>query len=460
MLQAVTSALKLEDLRRKIFFTLGILLIYRVIAHIPVPYANSAGIAQVVQDNQLLGLLNLFSGGALQNFSIAAMGVYPYITASIIVQLLQPLIPRLEEWAKEGEAGRNKINRFQYWLTVPLALLQAYGQTLTFARATASTDPNDPNSLFQSIEFNLFSSQYFLPTFMIILSMTAGTMLLVWMGELIDEKGIGNGISMLIFGGIVAQLFPTISQLFTGNIIGQNFLSILAFLAFTLLTLFAIVVVQEGVRRIPVQYMRRMKGNKVYGGQSTHIPLKVNMAGMIPLIFAQSILLFPGTVASYFCNLNPDPNQQTGGIGNTIACGIYRTFSPQQSNGNVIYAVLLFLMVVGFTYFYTVVLFAQQNLPESLRTNGGFIPGIRPGKATEVYLGRVLNRITLAGALFLGMIAVLPYLTAAIIGGPVGATVSLSATGLLIVVGVAVDAMRQLESQLLMRNYEGYLSSR
>ncbi len=451
MLQAVASALKIEELRRKIMFTIGMLLIYRLIAHIPVPYTNSQGIAGVLQNNQLLGILNLFSGGALQNFSIAAMGVYPYITASIIVQLLQPLIPRLEEWAKEGEAGRNKINRFQYFLTVPLALLQAYGQTLTFARATGGTE----NGLFEpNFDFNIFSGEFFLPTLMIILSMTAGTMLLMWMGELIDERGIGNGISMIIFGGIVARLFATVGQFFQAGSASASFLGVIFFLGIMLLTLFAIVVVQEGVRRIPVQYMRRMRGNKVYGGQSTHIPLKVNMAGMIPLIFAQSILLFPGTVASYFCNLA----DQTGGtLGNRIACGIYRTFSPQQTNANVVYSILLFLMVVGFTYFYTVVLFAQQNLPESLRANGGFIPGIRPGKATEVYLGRVLNRITLAGALFLGMIAVLPYLTAGLTGV---ANIGLSATALLIVVGVAVDAMRQLESQMLMRNYEGYISGR
>lgn len=451
MLQAVGSALKIVELRRKILFTLGILLVYRVIAHVPVPYTDSSGIAGLLETNQLLGILNLFSGGALQNFSIAAMGVYPYITASIIVQLLQPLIPRLEEWAKEGEAGRNKINRFQYYLTVPLALLQAYGQTLTIARAT--TGGSTGGGLFEAgFDFNIFSSAYFLPTFTIIISMVAGTMLLIWMGELIDEKGIGNGISMIIFGGIVARLFATVGQFFQAGTGSASVLGIIFFLLIMLVTLFAIVVVQEGVRRIPVQYMRRMRGNKVYGGQSTHIPLKVNMAGMIPLIFAQSILLFPGTVASYFCNL---ADQTGGGIGNQIACGIYRTFSPQQSNGNVIYSLMLFLMVVGFTYFYTVVLFAQQNLPESLRTNGGFIPGIRPGKATEAYLGRVLNRITLAGAIFLGLVAVLPYLTAGLTGV---ANIGISATAMLIVVGVAVDAMRQLESQLLMRNYEGYLS--
>lgn len=447
MLQAVSNALRIAEVRSKILFTLAMLLIYRLIAHIPVPYTNAEGISSVVDSNQLLGILNLFSGGALQNFSIAAMGVYPYITASIIVQLLQPLIPALEEWSKEGESGRNKMNRLQYYVTVPLALLQAFGQTRTLAVATSGS-----GSLFEEgFQFTLFSGQFLLPTLTILLSMTAGTMLLVWMGELIDERGIGNGISMLIFGGIVARLFATVTQIFQSDVLG-NIVGLVIFGAVLLLTLFAIVVVQEGVRRIPVQYMRRMKGNKVYGGQNTHIPLKVNMAGMIPLIFAQSILLFPGVVASYFCNL---ADNTAGNIGNRIACGVYNTFSPNQQTGNVIYALLLFLMVVGFTYFYTVVLFAQQNLPDSLKNNGGFIPGIRPGKATEIYLGKVLNRITLAGALFLGIIAVLPYITAGLTNNQ---NLALSATALLIVVGVAVDTMRQLESQLMMRNYEGYLT--
>lgn len=448
MLQAVRRSWQIADLRAKILFTLGMLAIYRVIAHVPVPYTDSEGIQQLLSSNALLGILNLFSGGALQNFSVAAMGVYPYITASIIVQLLQPLIPALEEWAKEGEAGRNRIQRLSYYLTVPLALLQAYGQTLTIARGSQGG-----GGLFEP-EFVFSITQNFLPTFTIILSMTAGTMLLIWMGELIDEKGIGNGISMIIFGGIIANLYGYVYQFFQGGAAANNLFGIAAFLGITLLTIFLIVVVQEGVRRIPVEYQRRVRGNKVYGGQRTHIPLKVNMAGMIPLIFAQSLLLFPGTVASYFCDLS---NVDGGGFGNRAACAIMNTLSPQvATNGTWVYSLLLFLMVVGFTYFYTVVLFAQQNLPESLKNNGGFIPGIRPGKATEAYLGRVLNRITLAGAIFLGMVAVLPYLTSGLTGV---ANVGVSSTALLIVVGVAVDTMRQLESQLMMRNYEGYLSS-
>jgi preprotein translocase subunit SecY len=444
MLQAVQRAWQIGDLRAKILFTLGMLVIYRVIAHIPVPYTDSRNLEALLNNNALLGILNLFSGGALQNYSVAALGVYPYITASIIVTLLQPLIPALEEKAKEGEAGRNYIQRLGYYLAVPLALLQAYGQTRTIAVATGGS------LLQEGFDFNIVSN--FLPTFTIILSMTAGTMILIWMAELIDEKGIGNGISMIIFGGIVANLYGYVYQFVQGGAVANNIFGFLAFIVITLLTIFVIVIVQEGVRRIPVEYQRRVRGNKVYGGQRTHIPLKVNMAGMIPLIFAQSLLLFPGTIASYFCDFN---NPNGGGIGNQIACGIQRTLSPQGAQGSLVYSVLLFLMVVGFTYFYTVVLFAQQNLPESLKNNGGFIPGIRPGKATEAYLGRVLNRITLAGAIFLGIVAVLPYLTSGLTGV---ANVGVSSTALLIVVGVAVDTMRQLESQLMMRNYEGYLS--
>jgi preprotein translocase subunit SecY len=448
MLQAVQKAWQIADLRAKILFTLGMLVIYRVIAHVPVPYTDARNLESLLANNALFGILNLFSGGALQNYSVAALGVYPYITATIIMQLLTPLIPRLEEWSKEGEAGRNRLQRLGYYLTVPLALLQAYGQTLTISRSFG-TDAG----LFEQ-GFNFSITQNFLPTFTIIITMTAGTMILVWMAELIDEKGIGNGISVIIFGGIVARLYAIVGQLFQGATAAPNIFGIGAFLALTLLTIFVIVVVQEGVRRIPVEYQRRVRGNKVYGGQRTHIPLKVNMAGMIPLIFAQSLLLFPGTVASYFCDF-AQRGQAGETIGNRIACGMVDTLSPQAAGGSLVYSALLFFMVVGFTYFYTIVLFSQQNLPESLKNNGGFIPGIRPGKATEAYLGRVLNRITLAGAVFLGTVAVLPYLTSGITGV---ANVGIGSTALLIVVGVAVDTMRQLESQLMMRNYEGYLS--
>ena len=449
MLQALMRAIQLPDLRRRVLFTLGMLLVFRLIAHIPVPNINPASLQQLQQalaTNQLAQLLNIFAGGALQNFSVAAMGVYPYITASIIMQLLQPLIPALQELQKEGEQGRVRMNRYQMWLTIPLAYLQAYGQTLTLER---SVNPNNDltASLFRS-PFDIIGN--FMPTFTILTAMVAGTMLLVWLGEQINERGIGQGISVIIFGGIVSRLPGLIYQGFQISTAGDlgTILGIVGFLAIALLTIVGIVLIQEGQRRIPVQYAKRVRGNKVYGGQSSHVPLKVNMAGMIPLIFAQSIIIFPGIVASWFYRPGGD------GLGNAVAGFFYNTFNPTGAGGGWLYMTLLFLLTVGFTYFYTIVIFQQQDIPDNLQRNGGFIPGIRPGKATEQYLSRVLNRITLAGALFLGLIAVLPFLTQTITGVQLG----LGSTALLIVVGVAVDTMRQLESQLIMRDYEGFLT--
>ncbi len=445
MLQAVIRAWQLPDLRRRILFTLGMLLIFRMIAHIPVPNINPdslAALREALQGNQLAQLLNIFAGGALQNFSVAALGVYPYITATIIMQLLNPLIPALQELSKEGEQGRIKINRYQTILTIPLAFLQAYGQTLTIERTLPGGQ-----SLFRS-DFNIVTN--FLPTFTILLSMVAGTMLLVWLGEQINERGIGQGISVIIFGGIVSGL-PTlvIQGVQLGEAGGaETIFGLMVFLLIGLLTIVGIVLIQEGQRRIPVQYAKRVRGNRVYGGQSSYIPLKVNMAGMIPLIFAQSIIIFPGIVASWFYF------QDGEGIGHAIAGFFYNTFNPTGQGGGFVYIALLFLLTVGFTYFYTMVLFTQQDIPDNLQKNGGFIPGIRPGKRTEEYLTRVLTRITLAGALFLGLVAILPFLTQSITGVQIG----LGSTALLIVVGVAVDTMRQLEAQLVMRNYEGFLS--
>src|SRR6266508_1646615 len=449
MLQSVLRALQLPDLRRRILFTLVMLLIFRLIAHIPVPNIDPAALKSLqdaLANNQLAQLLNIFAGGALQNFSVAAMGVYPYITASIIIQLLQPLIPALEEMGKEGEQGRQKMNRITFWTTVPLAYLQAYGQTLTLERGLTSGQ-----SLFRT-PFNIFDN--FLPTFTVLTSMVAGTMLLVWLGEQIQERGIGNGISVIIFAGIVSRLPALISEGLTGAQLGgaEQVIGIVAFLVIGLFTIIGIVLVQEGQRRIPVQYSKRVRGKRVYGGQSSHIPLKVNMAGMIPLIFAQSIIIFPGTIASYGCPEQVAP--EGASILKQVACFTYATFSPQFGRGTLIYSLLLFLLVVGFTYFYTMVIFNQQNIPDSLQRNGGFIPGIRSGKRTEEYLSKVVYRITLVGAFFLGLVAVLPFITQWATGVQIG----LSATALLIVVGVAIDTMRKLEAQLVMRNYEGFIN--
>lgn len=435
MLSAVRNAMRLPDLRTKILITLGILALYRLVASIPVPGVNTAVLDQLFNENALLGFLNIMSGGALQNFSIMAMGVYPYITASIIMQLLTPIIPPLDALSKEGEQGRQRINQYTVWLTIPLALLQAFGQSTILQRAGAL--PNfgfGPNNWLESVT--------------IIITLTAGTMFALWLGELITEFGIGNGISLIIFSGIVATLPATMLQLIENNQFGLLAL----FIVITILTVLAIVFIQEGQRRVPVQYgkrVRAMRGNRlmVVGGQSTYVPLRVNSAGMIPLIFAQSLLLFPGTIASYFQNAS-------GAVG-TVAQTITTLFNP----ANAMYWLLYFLLVIFFTYFYTDVLFRQQNLAETLQRQGGFVPGIRPGKKTEEYLNGIVSRITFAGAVFLGLVAILPWLVSLITRQNVATNTTLlvSSSGLLIVVGVVLDTMKQLEAQLLMRHYEGFI---
>ncbi len=430
LINALVSAWQLPDLRRKLLFTAFLLAVFRFIAHVPVPGADAEALTRLFQTNQLVGLLDLFSGGAMSTFSIAAMGVYPYITASIIMQLLVPIIPQLTELTKEGESGRNKINQYTHWLTVPLAALQAWG-TPNLLNASA------PQPIIKDFGFGVNP----LGTLAIIITMTAGTVLLIWIGELITQYGIGNGISIIIFGGIVARLPPYVGQAIAG---GSGLFTLLLFALLAVVTVAAIVYVYEGVRRIPVQVAKRIRGNRMYGGQTTHIPLKVNSAGMIPLIFAQSILLFPSVVAGYFLGVQNETVR-------TIANWIYTTF---QAGTSPVYWVLYFLMVVGFTFFYTLVIFQQQNIAENLQKQGGFVPGIRPGRPTAEYLLKVLTRITLAGALFLGIVAVLPVIARAITGVQ---ALTLSATAFLIVVGVALDTMRQLEAQLLMRNYRGFI---
>ena len=426
MLSALVNAWNLPDLRRKLIFTAVALVIFRFIAHVPVPGVDATRLNEFFQNNPLGSMLDLFSGGALQNFSIAAMGVYPYITATIIVQLLQPLIPQLEELAKEGEAGRARINLYTHILTVPLALLQGYGTAILLQSSGALSS------------FGFGPGSDVLTTIAILISMTAGTVLLVWMGELITENGIGNGVSIIIFGGIVSRLPQIVIQGLVGN---GNVVGFVVFAILGVLTVLAIVVIQEAQRRVPVQYAKRIRGSRLVGGQSTHIPLRVNSAGMIPLIFAMSIMLFPGTIASYFL--------QAGGWVGEVARVVYTIFQTTSP----LYWLLYFLLVVGFTFFYTLVIFQQQNLAENLQRYGGFIPGIRPGRPTSEYLNRVLFRITWLGAVFLGLIAVLPFLGQVALGQ----ALTLSSTGLLIVVGVVLDTMKQLEAQLLMRNYEGFI---
>jgi preprotein translocase subunit SecY len=441
MLKAVKNAFSLPDLRRKILFTFLVLFIYRAAAHIPVAGVDQTALSNFLAKggggSQLLGFLDLLSGGALSNFSVLAMGVYPYITASIIIQLLTPIIPQLEEIAKDP-GGQEKLNQYTYWLTVPLAALQGYGQAVFLQRSVGV-------NVLPNFGFNIDP----LGTFATLLTMTAGTMFAVWLGGLISEQGIGNGVSLIIFGGIVARLPQNISRF----VISQDYVGLIIFALITAATIGVIVLVQEGQRRIPVQYGKRVRGTRVYGGQSAHIPLRVNSAGMIPLIFAQSIMIFPSTIASYFYR-----PEGTGFIQQLIN-GVYENLQP--AGGAYLYWVLYFVMVIGFTYFYTDVIFRQQNLADSLQRQGGFIPGMRPGKRTEEYLNRVVQRITLVGAIFLGAVAILPWLVQLVpgLGRTGGQTQSLliTSTGLLIVVGVVLDTIKQLEAQLLMRHYEGFI---
>ena len=404
------------------------LALYRLVAHIPIPGIDQFQLDNLFNNNQLLGFLDLFSGGALSRMSIVALGVFPYITASIVVQLLTPVIPQLQQISREGEGGRVKINRLVHWLTVPIALSQAFGQLVLLQQSNVLTNVG-------------FSGATLLPTLAAVLSMTAGTMFLVWLGELITERGIGNGISLIIFSGIVVSFPGLITQGFMNN---QNILGIGFFIIIGILIIALIVLFNEAARRIPVQYGRSVfrSGRMYRQSGSSYIPLRINSAGMIPLIFAFSIVILPGTIATYFST--------SGGIAGDIAAFFTGLFTPTAP----LYWILVFILVVIFTFFYTLVVFNQQNLAESLQKNGGFVLGIRPGKPTQDYLNRVILRITMGGALFLGFVAIVPYLASLLTDFQ---AITLSSTSLLIMVGVGLDTLRQLEAQLLMRNYEGFL---
>lgn len=439
MLNALRSAFRLPELRRKILFTLGVLLLYRLMAQVPVPGVDRSALANIF-NNDLANLFDLLSGGALSRFSVMALGVYPYITASIILQLLIPIIPQLEEISKDGDAGRQKINQYTSYLTIPLALLQGYGQAALMSSGQLGA-PVLP-------EFGFAVNPML--TITVVLSLLAGSFVALWLGNIITEEGIGNGVSLIIFGGIVSRMWPRINGLLSST---NGTVLVLIFSAITIFTIGLIVYVQEGQRRIPVRYgkrVRTMRGNRLMmvGGQSTHVPIRVNSAGMIPLIFASSLLIFPSTLASY---LQLSSTAWLATIGTWVATNL--------SVGSTLYWLLYFFLVVAFTFFYTDVVFRQQNLPETLQRQGGYIPGIRPGKRTEQYLNSVLVRITFVGALFLGFVAVLPWLVGLVMNQPGLGTSSLliTSSGLLIVVGVVLDTMKQLEAQLLMRHYEGFI---
>ena len=428
LIQSMIDALRVPDLRSKILFTLGMLVVFRFVAQVPVPGVDTQALSQAFQQQALLGFLDLFSGGALSNLSVAALGVYPYITASIVMQILVPTIPSLKALSQEGEYGRQRVNQITHYATVPIAFLQSWGQ-LTLLRQSG---------VLPGVDFGLN-----IGTMAMLFSMVAGTMFLVWLGELISERGLGNGISLIIFGGIVAN-FPTVvgQGLLESNRAGG--LLLLGLIGFGII--YVIVLFNEAQRRVPVQY-----GRSIYrGGQmqrqsgATFLPLRVNSAGMIPLIFAFSMITLPATIFSYF----RDP------LSDSFFARLAKFFTDTLDPTNFAYWGALFVLVVVFAFFYTLVVFQQQNLAENLQRNGGFIPGIRPGRPTQDYLNRVIIRITWGGALFLGVIAIIPYF----VGQATDVrSLTLSSTSLLIMVGVALDTMRQLEAQLLMRNYEGFI---
>jgi|YNPBryBLVA2012_1023415.scaffolds.fasta_scaffold01136_12 preprotein translocase subunit SecY len=444
MIQAVRNALRLPDLRRRIFYTLLILIIFRAASHVPVPGIDRDVLQQILAGAagsgaaQVINLLDLLSGGAVSNYSVLANGVYPYINATIIFQLLVPVIPALQRLQQEeGEAGRRKLNQWTYYITVPLAMLQSWGQAQLFNSVSAGQQVLP--------HFGFSPPENILPTVSVLVTMTAGTMFAIWLSDLITEQGIGNGLSLIIFGGIVARAPSNIASIYTSDGVG----GLLIFTLITALTVFVIVYVQEGQRRIPVQYGRRVRGRRMYAGGSTHIPLRVNTAGMIPLIFAQSFLTFPAVIAQFFARSS---NPSVVNFANSVMS--FFGGNPTEWYMTVLYALLYFLTVVGFTYFYTFVLVEQQDLAGTLQKQGGFIPGYRPGKSTKDYIDKVYKRITLVGALFLGGVAVLPFITQLLMHTRV---LLITSAGLLIVVGVVVDTMRQLEAQLLMRHYEGFI---
>lgn len=417
MLSALSNILKVTELRQKVVFTLAMFIIFRAGTHIPVPGVNASVIEQLFTSGNLFGLLDLFSGGALSKFSVFAMSITPYINASIIMQLLTVVVPKFEQWAKEGEEGRKKITQITRYGTVLLGFIQALG--MAFGLKVAIINPGIGSIL------------------LIALTLTAGTTFLMWLGEQITEKGIGNGISLIIFAGIVSRLPDGLYVIYKYLIAGTiNYFNLLLFLIIAVAMIVFVIAIQQGQRRIPVQYAKRVVGRKMYGGHSTHIPLKVNQAGVIPIIFASSVLMFPVTIAQF------------------IDVGWVKTVAEWFAWGTPLQTTLYALLIIFFTYFYTAVTLNISDMAENMKKYGGFIPGLRPGKPTADYLDRVMTRITLAGSIFLALIAILPNFVAwaTNIQG-----VYFGGTALLIVVGVALDTMKQIEALILMRHYQGFM---
>jgi preprotein translocase subunit SecY len=423
MLEKITQIFKVRELRNKLLFIVGIFVVFRLVATIPLPGVDVEQLKQLFEGNQFLGLMNIFSGGGLSNISIVLLGVGPYITSSIIMQLTTMIIPRMEQlYKEEGDAGRQKFNMITRWLTIPLAALQ------TFSMISLLKSQNVLGAL----------SAYEMTVIIVIA--TTGTIFLMWLGELITEKGIGNGVSLIIFAGIVASLPQTLSQAFATFDSSQLF-TYMILGAVSIITIAGVVLVSEGQRNIAVSYAKRIRGGKTMGGSTTHLPLRVNQAGVIPIIFAVSIMMFPGMIAAFLMRVQ---NQNIV----DIATYINTLFQNQW-----FYGIMYFVLVVLFTYFYTAVVFDPNKIAENLQKQGGYVPGIRPGKMTAEYLYRIMNRITLAGSLFLGAIAVLPLVVK---GFTDIQALSIGGTSILIAVSVVIETIKQIESQMVMRDYEGF----
>lgn len=417
MFNTIKNAWKIPDLRKKMIFTLLMLVVYRLGSFIPVPGMNRDALAQLIESGGLLGFFDVISGGAFKNFAIFAMNISPYINASIIMQLLTIAIPSLEALAKEGEEGRKKIAQYTRYGTVILALIQAIALSIGLKNYLIKTD--------------------FISVALVALSLTAGTAFLMWLGELITEKGVGNGISLIIFAGIVSRIPIGVNHLFQlYKAKTTSIIELIGFIIIAILIIMGVVLIQEGQRRIPVQYAKRVVGRKMYGGQSSHIPLKVNQAGVIPVIFAMSILEFPKQIVGFF-----------------PGSGAYNFFNKYFAWDSWIHGVIYALLIIGFTYFYTAVTFNPIEVANNIKKYGGFIPGIRPGKPTADFIQKSLSRITLVGAIFLAFIAILPIFLMKF----TNIKISFGSTSLLIIVSVAMETVQQIEAQMIMRNYQGFL---
>lgn len=424
LLTALSNSWKSPELRRKIILTAALFVVFRIFAHVPIPGIDRAKLALLFSQNQFLGLLDIFSGGTLVNFSVLALGLNPYINASIILQLLTIVFPKLEELQKEGEFGREKINQYTRFLAVPLASVQSVGMYVLL-RNQGIVSIMDPLTLIS-----------------VVLTMTAGTLLVMWLGELITEYGVGNGISLLIFAGIVGRLPVVLFQ--TASVFQpEQLTNMILFGSVALVVIAGTVFMNEAVRRIPVHYARRIRGNKMYGGNTSYLPLRVNQAGVIPIIFAVSLVLLPSLLGGFL-----------GQLKNPALVGLGRFFTTVFNPDSLSYNLIYFFLVIGFTYFYTAITFNPTKIAGEIQKYGGFIPGIRPGSPTASYLNYILTRITLAGAMFLGILAVFPSLARGISGV---STLLVGGTGVLIVVSVVLETVKALEAQLVMRNYEEFL---